>query len=192
MTRKRTAKPSIDCAARAPCQTPISRPDCMPCGDTITLVQQQRRIGQPKRTVGRGSCRYTKTVSRGEHWAHHADCARELSLLQGHRTGKSAAQWQAWFVAPGRIATGVHAPGPAAAAGHAQRTDDIAAFWRQAVTFDAGLPQRVLRNPEFVRGFADGALDVWAKSGGAGERGSEVPDENWLDREGGPSSQTDT
>jgi hypothetical protein len=135
---------------------------------------------------------YDDGLARGKHWAKHTDCDAELRNLQALRVGKSEQDWQKWFVG--------HDAGQTAFKRlfqvlHPQSNDsphDIAGFWRSAVAFDANVPQSALRQGEFVHGFADGALDVWRNSGGAGERGSEVPDEEWLNAQGGPSSETDT
>ncbi len=43
-----------------------------------------------------------------------------------------------------------------------------------------------------MQGFADGALRVWEESGAVGERGSELPDEDWIDEHGGPTTENDT
>jgi hypothetical protein len=43
-----------------------------------------------------------------------------------------------------------------------------------------------------VQGFADGALEMWQESGAAGERGSESPNEDWMDEHGGPTTDNDT
>jgi hypothetical protein len=134
---------------------------------------------------------YDDGFARGKHWAQHGAGANQLQNLQAHRTGKSADQWHTWFVgldngqtAFKRVVEALHPQAAGSAA-------EIAGFWRGAVAFDADTPQRVLRDADFVRGFADGALEVWQQSGGAGERGSEMPDEDWLDRRSGPSSEND-
>jgi hypothetical protein len=135
---------------------------------------------------------YDDGFARGKHWAQHGAGASELGNLQALRTGKSEDDWRKWFVghdagqsAFKRVVQVLHPQTTGSAA-------ETAGFWRGAVAFDASVPQRVLRELDFVRGFADGALEVWKESGGAGERGSETPDEEWLDRAGGPSAENDT
>jgi hypothetical protein len=135
---------------------------------------------------------YDEGLARGEHWAKHAAGLRELQALQALRVGKSADGWQDWFVGQDagqtafkRIVQTLRPETTGSAA-------EVAGFWRAAVAFDANTPQRLLRDVDFVRGFAEGALEILRQSGGAGERGSESPDEDWLDQHGGPSSENDT
>jgi hypothetical protein len=135
---------------------------------------------------------YEDGLARGRYWAEHHAGPSELKNLQALRTAKSAEGWCQWFTghdasqpAFKRLVQVLH-PHTSGSAG------DVAEFWRGAVAFDAATPQRAVRDSDFVRGFADGALEVWRASGGAGERGSETPDEEWLDEHGGPSSANDT
>jgi hypothetical protein len=139
---------------------------------------------------------YDDGYSRGLNWATHAAADSELRNLQALRAGKSEEEWRNWFAGP---QAGQTASPPAfkrfipvmRPESDGQPTD-VAAFWRSAVAFDANLPQRVVQDPTFVHGFADGALEAWKEAGGAGERGSEIPDEEWLDNENGPSTANDT
>jgi hypothetical protein len=135
---------------------------------------------------------YDDGFVRGQGWAQHANCGDELRNLQALRTGKSGDEWRKWFAG--------HDAGQSAFKRIVQvlrpqaggTPFDVAGFWKNAVAFDVSLPQSVLRQGDFVYGFADGALDVWKRAGGAGERGSELPDEEWLNKEGGPSAENDT
>lgn len=134
---------------------------------------------------------YDDGVARGRQWATHSDCDPELRRLQNLRDGKSEEQWRAWF-------SGQDAAQPAFRRiiqvidpQSAGQQSDVAAFWRKAVVFDAGLPQRIVQQSDFVLGFAEGALAVWQEAGGAGERGSEIPDEEWLDQKNGPTTTND-
>lgn len=139
---------------------------------------------------------YDDGFSRGLHWATHAAEDAELRSLQAIRTGKSADEWRNWFTGAA-AAQSPNLPAfrrfvPAIRPDCSDQPADVAAFWRSAVKFDATLPQRVVQDASFVHGFADGALEAWKEAGGAGERGSEVPDEEWLDKENGPSTSNDT
>ena len=139
---------------------------------------------------------YDDGFARGHKWATHAAADSELKNLQALRVGKSSDQWRGWFVgaADGQAASlpAFRRLLPVLRPESSDLPADVAAFWRSAVTFDANLPQRVLQDANFVLGFVDGALEAWKEAGGAGERGSEVPDENWIDEENGPSTSNDT
>lgn len=139
---------------------------------------------------------YEDGFSRGLHWATHLAEDKELRNLQTLRAGKSAEEWRNWFI--GSQSNGAAAlPAfrrlvPVIRPESNSQPTDVAAFWRAAVTFDANLPQRVVQDANFIHGFVDGALKAWEDAGGAGERGSETPDEEWLDKENGPSTENDT
>ena len=135
---------------------------------------------------------YDDGFARGQHWARHSDCEGELRNLQALRTGKSEDQWRSWFVAQDAGQTAFKRIVQALQPQTSGTPSVVAAFWRSAVTFDANLPQRVLQQADFVLGFSDGALYVWQQAGGPGERGSERPDDEWLNNEGGPSTENDT
>jgi hypothetical protein len=135
---------------------------------------------------------YDDGFARGHQWAIHADCDAELRRLQSLRDGKSEEAWRHWFIGHDAGHTAFRRIIPVLLPNMSGQQTEVAAFWRKAVTFDASLPQRVVQDGDFVHGFVDGALEVWKEAGGAGERGSEVPDEEWLDQANGPTTENDT
>jgi hypothetical protein len=136
---------------------------------------------------------YDDGQTRGKHWARHsAGIEKELRNLQALRAGKSDDQWTDWFVN-----RETERPAFQRIVKHLQPDTtgmprEVSAFWQNAVTFGGDLAPSVLRDGNFVHGFADGALEVWNDAGAAGERGSELPDEDWLDEHGGPTTENDT
>jgi len=135
---------------------------------------------------------YEDGIVRGQNWARHADCGDELRNLQALRTGKSDDAWYKWFIGQDAGHSAFKRIVQVLQPQTSGSQSDVAGFWRNAVAFDTNLPQRVVQEGDFVRGFSDGALDVWKRAGRSGERGTERPDEEWLTNEGGPSSQNDT
>jgi len=136
---------------------------------------------------------YDEGQARGQHWARHAAGAEgDLQNLQELRSGKSDEQWQSWFLLEKDERPAFQRLVKSLRPASTGSPREVSAYWQQAVTFGADLPPSVLRDSEFVRGFADGALAAWRAAGRAGERGSEIPDENWIDEHGGPTSDNDT
>ncbi len=136
---------------------------------------------------------YDDGCSQGRHWARHASgIESELANLQGLRAGKSDEQWQSWFLLEKDERPAFQRLVKTLRPESNGSPREVSSYWQQAVNFGEALPPSVLRDSEFVRGFADGALSAWRAAGGAGERGSELPDENWIDEHGGPTSDNDT
>jgi hypothetical protein len=136
---------------------------------------------------------YEDGLHAGNHWANHAaGIEAELQNLQALRAGKSEGQWREWFLAQAADRPAFQRLVKAIQPETTGTPREVSAFWQSAVEFGAGLAPSALRDSAFVQGFADGALRVWQESGAAGERGSESPDEEWIDERGGPTTENDT
>jgi hypothetical protein len=99
---------------------------------------------------------YKDGFVRGGEWASREACVDELGRLQALHVGKSFDDWSKWFVGQdaGRSAYQrvVQVLYPQATSGSV----DAEAFWHGKV----GESKAVFQMADFVRGFADGALDV--------------------------------
>lgn len=136
---------------------------------------------------------YDDGVACGKHWATHAaGIDDELRRLQALRTGQPDGQWRDWFRSQETDRPAFQRLAKVIRPESSATPREISGFWQAAVTFHGALAPSVLRDGAFVQGFADGALEVWKESGAAGERGSESPDEDWLDEHNGPTTENDT
>ncbi len=136
---------------------------------------------------------YEDGKNAGKHWANHAgNIDGELRNLQALRDGKSDADWQSWFLNQEADRPAFQRLVKVLLPDTSGTPREISGFWQAAITFSATLAPSLLRDGAFVQGFADGALQVWESAGAAGERGSESPDEDWLDENGGPTTDNDT
>jgi hypothetical protein len=136
---------------------------------------------------------YEDGLHAGKHWANHADgIEAELRQLQALRSGKSEAMWREWFLSQAADRPAFQRLVKTIQPETSGTPREVSAFWQTAVEFGTNLAPSALRDSSFVQGFADGALRVWEDSGAAGERGSELPDEDWLDERGGPTTENDT
>ncbi|HVU88485.1 MAG TPA: hypothetical protein VHD36_14280 [Pirellulales bacterium] len=136
---------------------------------------------------------YDDGLACGKWWATHATgIDTECRRLQSLRAGKSDAQWQDWFRTHEEDRPAFQRLVKVIRPDASITPREVSGFWQAAIRFGTALAPSALRDGAFVRGFAEGALRAWEESGAAGERGSESPDEDWLDKNGGPTTDNDT
>ncbi len=109
---------------------------------------------------------YDDGLSCGQKWATHAaGIDAELRHLQSLRSGRSDSQWGEWFRSQAEDRPAFQRLVKIIRPSSSATPREVSGFWQAAIEFGDAIAPSVLRNGEFVRGFADGALVAWEESG---------------------------